>query len=122
MGGFGGGGASAPVYVFTSPDVLTITDNALIPAIPGQGRPVTTLKAFVKTAPTGASLIVDFKRGTLSTGVVGASIGTVTITAGNFTASTTITADTILTTEFLVMEITQIGAGVAGSNLTGTVS
>lgn len=113
--------SSSRTYVFTSPDVLTITDNALIPWVPGAGTSISELLGLVKTAPTGASLIIEFFRGTRSTGAVGASLGTVTIVAGGFTASTAITPTTIATTEFVAMTINQIGSIIAGSNLTGIV-
>lgn len=94
----------------------------LIPWLPGRGTPVTTLTALVKTAPTGASITVDFRRGTIATGTLGAVIGTVTIVAGTFNGVTVIGATTILTTEFLAMEITAVGSIIAGANLTGTAS
>lgn len=107
------------VYSFTSPDVLTITDNALIPWLPGAGRSISELLGLVKTAPTGASLIIEFFRGTRATGAVGASLGIVTIVAGDFTATTAITPTVIATTEFVAMTINQIGSVIAGENLTG---
>jgi hypothetical protein len=110
---------SSRTYAFTSPDTLTITDNALIPWMPGAGADISELLALVKTAPTGASLIVEFFRGTRATGVVGASLGIVTIVAGDFTASTAIAPTTIATTEFVAMTINQIGSIIAGANLTG---
>jgi len=108
----------SPTYVFTVPDVLTTTDNALIPWIPGAGQNITELLAVVKTAPTGANIIIEFFIGTLATGVVGASLGTVTIVAGDYTASTGIGATAIGTTKFIAMTINQIGSTIAGSNLT----
>lgn len=108
----------SPTYVFTVADVLTITDNALIPWIPGAGQDITELLAVVKTAPTGDDIIVEFFIGTLATGVVGASLGTVTIPAGDYTATTGIAATTIGTTKFVAMTINQIGSTIAGANLT----
>lgn len=118
----GTAGPTTPVFVFTSPDVLTTTDNTLIPWLPGRGTSVTTFTCLVKTAPTGAAITVDFRRGTIATGVLGAVLATVTIAAGAFTGSTVIAAAAIPTTDFLAMEITAVGSTIAGANLTGTAS
>lgn len=115
-------GPVTPVFVFTSPSTLTTTDNALIPWLPGRGTDVTTLRCIVKTAPTGSSITVDFRRGTIATGTLGAVIGTVTITAGSFEGTTVIGATNIPTTDFLAMEITAVGSTIAGSDMTGTAS
>lgn len=110
---------SSRTYTFTSPGDLTTTDNALIPWLPGAGAEISELLGLVKTAPTGSDAIIEFFRGTRATGTVGASLGTVTILAGNFTASAAIAPTTILTTEFVAMTITQIGLTIPGANLTG---
>jgi hypothetical protein len=101
---------------------VTTTDNVLIPWLPGRGTDVTSLRCIVKTAPTGASITVDFRRGTIATGALGAVIGTVTITAASFEGTTAIGATNIPTTDFLAMEITAVGSIIAGANLTGTAS
>lgn len=109
------------VYIFASPSVLTTTDNALIPWLPGQGDRVDFFQCSVKTAPTGAAINVDFKLVTLATGVVGATIATVSIAAGSFYGSTTLgTPVTVQPTQALAMEITQVGSTIAGSDLVGT--
>lgn len=106
-------------YVFTVPDALTTTDNDLIPWLFGVGQPITELLALVKTAPTGANIIIEFFIGTISTGVLGASVGTVTITAGNYSGTTTLGAPfTPGTDKFLAMQINQKGSTIAGANLT----
>jgi hypothetical protein len=115
-----GPSAVMPIYAFSETSTLTTTDNSLIPWVPGQGTPISLFSAVVKTAPTGASIIIDFKRVTMSTGVVGATVATVTIPAGSFYATTTLGSPvTILTTEALAMEIAQVGSTIAGANLTG---
>jgi hypothetical protein len=106
-------------YVFTSPDVLTTTDNALIPWIPGTGRMLSELLGLVKTAPGTQAIIIEFFRGDMATGTVGASLGTVTIPPGSFFASSSITPTLIGVSEFVAMTINQVGIGPAGSNLTG---
>jgi hypothetical protein len=105
-------------YVFVSPDVLTTTDNALIPWIPGAGRTISQLLAVVKTAPTGQAIIIEYFIGDLATGVVGASLGTVTIPIGAFTATTGIAPIVIGNSSFVAMTINQVGNVIAGSNLT----
>jgi hypothetical protein len=124
----GPGSSSVPLisfppstYVFVSPDVLTTTDNALIPWIPGAGRIVSELLGLLKTSPGTQPVIIEFFRGNMTTGVVGASLGTVTIPAGSFTSSTAIAPTLIGTGEFVAMTINQVGVGPAGSNLTGIV-
>jgi hypothetical protein len=108
-------------YIFTSPGDLTTTDNDLIPYLPGLGRIVDTLKALVKTAPIGADAIMEFFRGDLATGVLGASLGTVSVPDGSKFAQTTIVPTRIRTDEFVAMFINQIGSITPGANLTGAV-
>ncbi len=116
-------GATAPrppVYVFTVPDTVSIAaaDVALIPWIPGQNRIIRKWTATIKTAPTGANLTGSIKRYTRSTGAVLDTVGTVTIVAGNYTASGDFaTPVTLLDTQALAFEPTQVGSTVAGSNL-----
>lgn len=109
----------AQKFVWTSPGVLTTTDNDLFARIPAQvTTPVRLLSIEVETAPTGASVLVTFRKGTRSTGVLAAAFATLTLTAGSFTASTTVAGITIATTEFLVVNITQVGSVVPGSSAT----
>ena len=107
--------------MFPVSDVLTTTDNDLIQMIslPREIR-IWQLRATIKTAPTGAAVIVDFKKVTLATGAIGASIGTVTIAVSTFQGSTVLSAPvTLAITEGLVMQVTQIGSTIPGSNLSG---
>lgn len=109
----------AQKFVFTSPGTLTTTDNALFARIPVQvTQGVRLLSVEVETAPTGANLIIEFKIGTRSTGALAAAFATLTLTAGAFTASTTVAAITITSAQFLVVAITQVGSTIPGSNAT----
>lgn len=109
----------AQKFVFTSPGVLTTTDNDLFARLPVQvTTPVRLLSIEVQTAPTGASVLVAFRIGTRSTGALAAAFATLTLPAGSFTASTTVAGITIAATEFLTVEITQVGSGVPGSSAT----
>lgn len=110
-----------PVLAFTFPGTVDTASNALIPCLflPVAVK-ITVLKAFLKTAPTGQAMLLDFKKVTLSTGALSASIGQVSISAAAFTGSLTLSTPVDLaTTEGLVMEVTQVGSGTPGSNLTG---
>lgn len=110
-----------PVALFGVPGVLTTTDNALIlrVSLPRPAR-IYQLRGTIVTAPTGQAVILDFKKFTVSTGAIGASIGTVTIAAGTFSGISVLAAAVSLAiTEGLLMEVTQIGSGVAGSNAVG---
>jgi hypothetical protein len=107
------------IVQFSSPDVLTTTDNAFMQWawFPVDVK-IKSLRVVVKTAPTGAAITVDFKRGTVATGTVGASIGTVTVAIGGFSGQTLLSPNASLTTtEFLACEITAVGSVVAGSNM-----
>ncbi len=111
-----------PVLMFTFPGTVDTASNALIP-MASLPRPVRIyqLRATIKTPPTGQALIVDFKKVTLSTGAIGASIGTVTIAINAFQGTTNVLAApvSLAITEGLVMEVTQVGSGTPGSNLAG---
>lgn len=109
----------AQKFLWTSPDTLTTTDNAFFARIPVQvTTPVRLLSIEVETAPTGADVLVTFRKGTRSTGALAAAFATLTLPAGSFTASTTVAGITIAPTEFLVVNITQVGSTIAGSSAT----
>ncbi len=100
-----------------SPDVLTITDNALFPRpVLPKAVKVNKLRATVQTAPVGADLLIDIYLGTIATGALdGAPIATITIAAGTFSGSTTLTPVSWPVTKFAVPAITQVGSGTPGS-------
>ena len=111
--------ADAQRFAWTSPDVLTTTDNAFFARIPVQvSQGVRLLSVEVGTAPTGAALLVDFRIGTRSTGALAAAFATVTVAINAFTGSVTVAGITIAPTQFLVCEITQVGSTIAGANMT----
>ena len=90
---------------------------------PGTGDVIDTLQAFVRTAPTGAGLTVEFFIVDLATGATGSSIGTATIAAGTFwSGRTAITPVAIPTDKGLLMQVNTVGSTIPGSNLTGTGS
>lgn len=103
---------------FASPGALTTTDNALfVPAMLPIPVKIIRLRVAVRTAPTGAAITVDFKFVTLSTGVVGATIGTVTVAINAFYGELVLSTPTAwAVTDGVVPEITQVGSVVPGSN------
>ena len=107
-------------FAWTSPGALTTTDNALFGRYSPQiSTRVRLLEVNVETAPTGATLTVDFRKGTKSTGALGAVIGTVTVAISAFNGTTTVSPAIVLaSTEFIVAEITQVGSTIPGSNAT----
>jgi len=106
-------------FAWASPDVLTITDNAFFARFPVQvEQGIRLLSVEVETAPTGAALLVDFRLGTRATGVLDAAFATVTVAIGAFTGSAVVAGITILPTQFVVCEITQVGSTIAGANAT----
>ncbi len=113
-----GGGISD--YVWSFPGTInTVNNNQIARLTKGVSVTVDTLDAVIETAPTGASAIFNVRRGTISTGVLGASIGTVTILAGAYSGTTALGTPAVIDpTEFLVMEITQTGSGVPGVTAT----
>ena len=114
-----GGG---PVMFFPFAGTVDTGSNALLQHVSlPNATMIRRLRATIKTPPTGQALIVSFKKVTLSTGVVGASIGTVTIAIGAYegTANVLSPAVSLAITEGLAMEVTQVGSGTPGSNLSG---
>lgn len=109
-------------YAWNSPGTLTTTDNAnFARPSPQVSTPIRLLEVNVVTAPTGATITVDFRVGTKSTGALGAVIGTVTVAIGAFTGNTTVSPAVVLaSTQFIVPEITQVGSATPGANATMT--
>lgn len=74
----------------------------------------TRISAYSRTAPTGADLILRVWNVTQ-----GATVGSVTVTAGsNSATTTTITNATLTAGDILRFDVTQIGSTIAGSNIT----
>ncbi len=110
-----------PIFSWVkSGDQSTTDDAAWARPSPQVATMVRLIKVTIETAPTGATLIVSLKRGTVATGAIGATLGTATIAIGAFTATATIAlADRGLApTEFIVPDVTQIGSTIPGANIT----
>jgi hypothetical protein len=77
-------------------------------------RTITQLRASVGTAPTGSSLVVTVYKN-------GSSIGTVTIPAGSYTATSTVSV-AMAANDYLTVSISSVGSTVPGSDLTVTIT
>lgn len=109
----------SPTIVFTSPDDLTTTDNALIPWVPGRGQTVFGAFAQVKTAPVGDDITIDINLIDGSDGSTVSTLTTLTIADGDLQSTpVTFTATEVPQNYSLEAQITQIGSGTAGANLT----
>lgn len=75
---------------------------------------ITELRATVNTAPTGAGVIVSFRKNGA------AAFSTVTIAASAFAGSTTGLSTAVAAGDYITADITQIGSTVAGSDLVAT--
>jgi len=110
--------AIKPTFVFTIPGTL-ITGTNIPPALISQSSwTISTVYAYVKTAPTGAALIIDInKNGTSIWNTNQAN--RITIGAGSQSASGTVFDTTSLAeNDILSLDIDQVGSTVSSSDLT----
>lgn len=118
-GATGPQGATGPVYqLFTVPSTLNVGIGKARFYAP-QSLTVTNVRASVGTAPTGSSVIVDvLKNGST---IFTTSGNRPTILVGTFLDSSSvpdIAQATLVTNDYLVISIVQVGSSVAGSDLT----
>lgn len=103
----------APIALDKSGTLAVATNVAALRVIHA-GREASAVLAYVKTAPTGADLILSLKVG-------GTTWMTVTITAGTTSVSvataTVAAAAAIAADSLITLDITQVGATVAGADL-----
>lgn len=119
-GGSGGGGTAD-----TTSETFTLTGTAYTTV--GSHRlyvetecVVTSVRASVGTAPTGASLIVDVNRN--GTTIYGTQANRPTITTGtNTDLGGTASNGTLAPGDYLTVDVDQVGSTAAGSNLAVTV-
>jgi hypothetical protein len=123
-GGGGGGVVSLPTYAFTwpGPGDLNTTGNADTPRLVGKGLPVSKASAQVDVAPVGAAITVDLQIGDRTTGALAAAFATVTIPDGALDSDLAFSPIVIDGNHFLAANITQVGSGTAGKNMTIQVS
>jgi hypothetical protein len=122
--GGGSGGATLPTYVFTwpGPNDLNTTGNADTPRLVGKGTVVSKASAQADVAPVGAAITVDLQIGDRATGTLAAAFATVTIPDGSLDSDLAFTPVNIDTSHFLAANITQVGSGTPGKNMTIQVS
>lgn len=77
-------------------------------------RIITNIRASVGTAPTGSPLVVAVL-------LNGTSIGTVSIAAGSYTATTTL-SQVVNLNDYVTVNVTSVGSTIAGSDLTVTLN
>lgn len=81
---------------------------------------LSTVRASVGTAPTGSAITVNvYKNGTTSGSTVLSS--PISISAGSYTATGTISTTSVSSGDFFVVDITGVGSSTAGANLTVTL-
>jgi len=107
-----------PTYSFAVSGALATGADDSIAWLPGLGGEIDTLRAFVKTAPVGSDIILTYVIGTISTATVTGTIDTLHIVDGTFSGSKATTPIFIRSDQFIGIQITQVGSGTAGSNLT----
>jgi hypothetical protein len=97
-------------YIGTAP-LVTGTNLSWNPTVP-ENMTCVKLWGYVKTAPSGADVVAVVK----TTG--GTTIGTLTIPAGNYNASTTSFSTSALTAGMILqLDITSVGTSPAGDSL-----
>ena len=110
--------AIRPLYSFAVDEILTVgTGKAL--TIPITHTSLTLIKAYatVKTAPTGASILVDINKG--GTSIWSSNPGNRLTIAAGATSGTQTAFDTtaFAETNLLTLDIDQVGSTVAGTSL-----
>jgi hypothetical protein len=123
-GGGSGGGGTLPTFAFTwpGPGDLNTTGNADTPRLIGKGTSVSTARAQVDVAPVGADITVDLQIGDRTTGTLAAAFATVTIPDGSLDSDLSFAPTAIDGNHFLAANITQVGSGTPGKNMTIQVS
>lgn len=109
-------------YAFTFQGSVNLTDNALIPWLPGQDDVVSQATAQMKSAPAGANLTADIQLIKRSDGSIVSTLGTITVVDGSITGDLAFAATQVDSAHALALVITQIGSISAGANLTVVVT
>ena len=104
-------GDQGPFYIsFGKSGALTVgTGSARW--YPPRACTIDQLEAWVGTAPTGAALTADVVKNGNTT------IALISIASGDFLMAAQLCDDALLTTDYLTINITQVGSIVAGSDL-----
>lgn len=112
------GGSPVREAIFTVEGVLTVAAG-VVRIYNKLGASVTISQVFcaVNTAPTGANLIVDILKNA-TTIFTGGTNRPVILATANTGTTTTIDVPTWADGDYLTMDVAQVGATIAGSNLT----
>lgn len=104
---------------FTVPGTLVVGTGKARYYVP-TGRTISSVRASVGTAPTGASVIVDVNKN--GTTIYGTQANRPTIAASGFTAlGGAASAGTLVAGDYLTVDVDQIGSTIAGADLTVTI-
>lgn len=110
----GGGGTFQPAYQFAVTVQSTNLQTGLIPNVWRVTEDFTSLASltgYVEQVSTGADITIDIKKN-------GVTEATLVIPAGTLTGSTsTFVSGSLLTTDEITVDITQVGSGATGVNL-----
>jgi hypothetical protein len=113
VGAQGATGSPGVVPVFTRQNALsTVTGTSRFYF--ESTRIISQVRASVGTAPTGSSTVID-------TLINGTSIGTTTIPAGSFTATTS-TSQTVNSGDYATISILSVGSSYPGADLVVTLN
>lgn len=100
-------------FVWFLNKVLVVENDPSVNFPIKQSMTAISLTAYVKQVPTGSGITVEVKT------TSGTLIASITIAAGQFSATTTsITNPALVNGQFLRMDVTAIGSSFAGSGLT----
>lgn len=107
-----------PSFVFTVDEILTVGTNKTPILIVPISYTIEKVYAAVKTAPSGASLIIDINNN--GTSIWNSNQGNrLTVVAGNTTATQTAFDTTaLIEADQLTLDIDQVGSTTAGQSLT----
>lgn len=109
---------NTPVFTFPFSGPLYTTTNATNSLIVHKALEIVKAYAYVRTAPTGQSIIIDINKGGTSLWA-STQANRLTITAGNQSDDQTSFDTTQLAEgDVLVIDIDQVGSGTSGSDLT----
>ena len=112
----GGGGGGKHVRGFGIVGFATATVNAALPILIPSAVTIQSIKAYARTAPTGASLIFDINKNGVS--IFNTSADRLSIASGVNTSTVGTFSTSLAANDVLELDIDQIGSTFAGSDLT----
>jgi len=112
-------GASTAPVIFASSGVQ-VTGTGTLRYYPPAAATISAVRASVGTSPTGSSLICDVRKNGTTIFTTTGNRPTITASA-NTGLSGTPDVTALTTTDYLTVDVTQIGSTVAGSDLTVSI-